>query len=135
MFTNQILGFHLHCYIFYLHILFLEWILNVILTLNLVNLLLFKVFYIIDIFYNCCGFFADPSPSVTKDKSRPDLAGSPSDGLLPPDGDKAFYENLPFHGMQSAPNKVNTLYIMPVTCIPLLTEETLYFSSVWIYVL
>ncbi|XP_069698096.1 hemicentin-2 isoform X4 [Periplaneta americana] len=47
----------------------------------------------------------DPSPSVTKDKSRPDLAASPSDGLLQPDGDKAFYENLPFHGMQSAPNK------------------------------
>ncbi|XP_069698098.1 hemicentin-2 isoform X6 [Periplaneta americana] len=46
-----------------------------------------------------------PSPSVTKDKSRPDLAASPSDGLLQPDGDKAFYENLPFHGMQSAPNK------------------------------
>lgn len=46
-----------------------------------------------------------PSPSVTKDKSRPDLATSPSDGLLQPDGDKAFYENLPFHGMQSAPSK------------------------------
>ncbi|GLG96061.1 Protein turtle [Gryllus bimaculatus] len=46
-----------------------------------------------------------PSPSATKDKSKQDLATSPSDGLLQPDGDKAFYENLPFHGMQSAPNK------------------------------
>jgi hypothetical protein len=74
------------------------------------------------IFYNYCELFADPNPSATKDKSRPDLAGSPSDGLLQPDGDKAFYENLPFHGMQSAPNKVNTFYL--TTCIPLLTEQT-----------
>jgi pyrrolidone-carboxylate peptidase len=67
-----------------------------------------------------CELFADPSASATKDKSRPDLAGSPSDGLLQPDGDKAFYENLPFHGMQSAPNKVNTPSV--ITCIPLLAE-------------
>lgn len=55
-----------------------------------------------------------PSPSATKDKSRPDLAGSPSDGLLQPDGDKAFYENLPFHGMQSAPNKDAALFTPPL---------------------
>ena len=73
-----------------------------------------------DFFLQFYGFFTDPSASATKDKSRSDLAGSPSDGLLQPDGDKAFYENLPFHGMQSAPNKVNTLYV--ITCIPLLTE-------------
>ncbi|XP_021920979.1 uncharacterized protein LOC110830403 [Zootermopsis nevadensis] len=61
----------------------------------------------------------DPSPSVTKDKSRPDLAGSPSDGFLPPDGDKAFYENLPFHGMQSAPNKpASTSCNMNITSRP-----------------
>nr|CAD7392442.1 unnamed protein product [Timema cristinae] len=35
----------------------------------------------------------------------PQTLSSPSDGMLQPDGDKAFYENLPFHGMQSAPNK------------------------------
>ncbi|XP_067007165.1 nephrin isoform X1 [Anabrus simplex] len=46
-----------------------------------------------------------PNQSAIKDKSKQDLASSPSDGLLQPDGDKAFYENLPFHGMQSAPNK------------------------------
>jgi hypothetical protein len=68
-------------------------------------------------FLQFCGLFSDPSASATKDKSRPDLAGSPSDGLLQPDGDKAFYENLPFHGMQSAPNKVNALCV--ITCIPL----------------
>ncbi|XP_063245039.1 hemicentin-1 [Bacillus rossius redtenbacheri] len=48
---------------------------------------------------------ADPNPSAIKDKSKPDLMSSPNDGLLQPDGDKAFYENLPFHGMQTAPNK------------------------------
>ncbi|XP_049814950.1 hemicentin-1 isoform X1 [Schistocerca nitens] len=47
-----------------------------------------------------------PNPSATKDKSKPDLTSSLGDGLLQPDGDKAFYENLPFHGMQSAPNKL-----------------------------
>jgi len=92
----------------------------------ILNLLLFKVFIILTF----CGFFPDPSPSVTKDKSRPDLAGSPSDGLLQPDGEKAFYENLPFHGMQSAPNKVNALYV--ITCILLLTEQIQHFSNIWI---
>ncbi|RZF42221.1 hypothetical protein LSTR_LSTR004370 [Laodelphax striatellus] len=50
-----------------------------------------------------------PNPSSTKDKS--DLnSSSPSDALLQPDGDnKAFYENLPFHGMQNPPNKTPTL--------------------------
>lgn len=32
---------------------------------------------------------------------------SANDALLQPDGDKAFYENLPFHGMQNPPNKVD----------------------------
>ncbi|XP_039278812.1 uncharacterized protein LOC111055569 [Nilaparvata lugens] len=52
---------------------------------------------------------ASPNPSSTKDKS--DLnSSSPSDALLQPDGDnKAFYENLPFHGMQNPPNKTPTL--------------------------
>lgn len=46
-----------------------------------------------------------PNPSATKDKS--DLNSSPSDALLQTDPDnKAFYENLPFHGMQNPPNKV-----------------------------
>ncbi|XP_054282603.1 hemicentin-1-like isoform X4 [Macrosteles quadrilineatus] len=45
-----------------------------------------------------------PNPSTTKDKS--DLNSSPSDALLQTDPDnKAFYENLPFHGMQNPPNK------------------------------
>ncbi|XP_046675859.1 hemicentin-2-like isoform X6 [Homalodisca vitripennis] len=45
-----------------------------------------------------------PNPSATKDKS--DLNSSPSDALLQTDPDnKAFYENLPFHGMQNPPNK------------------------------
>uniref|UniRef100_A0A1B6E6D7 Ig-like domain-containing protein n=1 Tax=Clastoptera arizonana TaxID=38151 RepID=A0A1B6E6D7_9HEMI len=45
-----------------------------------------------------------PNPSATKDKS--DLNSSPSDALLHPDPDnRAFYENLPFHGMQNPPNK------------------------------
>lgn len=30
---------------------------------------------------------------------------SPNDALLPPESDKAFYENLPFHNMQNPPNK------------------------------
>ncbi|KAJ8884311.1 hypothetical protein PR048_016168 [Dryococelus australis] len=48
----------------------------------------------------------DLNPSATKGKSKPDLMPSPNDGLLQPDGDKTFYENLPFHGMQTAPNKL-----------------------------
>lgn len=47
-----------------------------------------------------------PNQSATKDKS--DLNSSPSDALLQTDPDnKAFYENLPFHGIQNPPNKVN----------------------------
>ncbi|XP_075211633.1 neuromusculin isoform X7 [Lycorma delicatula] len=49
-----------------------------------------------------------PNPSATKDKS--DLNSSPNDALLPPDADNnAFYENLPFHGMQNPPNKPVTV--------------------------
>ncbi|CAH0389720.1 unnamed protein product [Bemisia tabaci] len=43
-----------------------------------------------------------PNPSSTTDKSN--LNSSPSDALLSPDNDKAFYENLPFHGLQKPPN-------------------------------
>ncbi|KAI5704488.1 hypothetical protein M8J75_005934 [Diaphorina citri] len=45
---------------------------------------------------------ADKCPA-SKDKN--DLSSSPNDALLQPDGDKVFYENLPFHGMQNPPNK------------------------------
>nr|XP_018907404.1 PREDICTED: hemicentin-1-like isoform X4 [Bemisia tabaci] len=48
-----------------------------------------------------------PNPSSTTDKSN--LNSSPSDALLSPDNDKAFYENLPFHGLQKPPNATNTL--------------------------
>lgn len=44
------------------------------------------------------------SGPANKDKN--DLNASPNDALLQPDGDKVFYENLPFHGMQNPPNKV-----------------------------
>ncbi|XP_075211629.1 neuromusculin isoform X3 [Lycorma delicatula] len=51
---------------------------------------------------------SSPNPSATKDKS--DLNSSPNDALLPPDADNnAFYENLPFHGMQNPPNKPVTV--------------------------
>uniref|UniRef100_A0A8D8XSH0 Hemicentin-2 n=1 Tax=Cacopsylla melanoneura TaxID=428564 RepID=A0A8D8XSH0_9HEMI len=45
---------------------------------------------------------ADKCPA-NKDKNE--LSSSPNDALLQPDGDKVFYENLPFHGMQNPPNK------------------------------
>lgn len=50
-----------------------------------------------------------PGPA-SKDKN--DLSSSPNDALLQPDGDKVFYENLPFHGMQNPPNKVSTAGIV-----------------------
>lgn len=62
-----------------------------------------------------------PNQSATKDKS--DLNSSPSDALLQTDPDnKAFYENLPFHGIQNPPNKVNrrnpnTVIILPELCL------------------
>ncbi|XP_034251543.1 hemicentin-1 isoform X2 [Thrips palmi] len=48
---------------------------------------------------------AGPNPAISKDKAK-DRNNAPGDALLPADGDgKAFYENLPFHGIQNAPNK------------------------------
>ncbi|XP_075211632.1 neuromusculin isoform X6 [Lycorma delicatula] len=56
----------------------------------------------------CIFPLSGPNPSATKDKS--DLNSSPNDALLPPDADNnAFYENLPFHGMQNPPNKPVTV--------------------------
>ncbi|KAG8232213.1 hypothetical protein J437_LFUL010515, partial [Ladona fulva] len=49
-------------------------------------------------------FLPDPNQSATKDKSKqgktPDGVGGSVD-----DDDRAFYENLPFHGLQNPPNK------------------------------
>ncbi|XP_024084209.1 hemicentin-1 isoform X5 [Cimex lectularius] len=43
-----------------------------------------------------------PNPSSNKD-----INSSHSNALLPPDPDKAFYENLPFHNIQNPPNKAS----------------------------
>ena len=40
-------------------------------------------------------------------KSSPD-SGHPDD-LLPPTADKAFYENLPFHGLKKPPPQVGNI--------------------------
>jgi hypothetical protein len=70
--------------------------------------------YIIICEGNCISFLlvwfyfvvSGPNPSAIKDKS--DLNSSPNDALLQPESDRAFYENLPFHGMQNPPNKVKS---------------------------
>lgn len=50
-------------------------------------------------------FVLAPNPSSTGDKGR--LGADPGDGSTDPlTMDKGFYENLPFHGMQNPPNKV-----------------------------
>lgn len=52
-----------------------------------------------------------PNPSSTQDKGVLGAAppgGGSADPLTDPDN--GFYENLPFHGMQSPPNKVRTPY-------------------------
>lgn len=46
-------------------------------------------------------------PGNLSGKSK-DSYNSPSDGLLQPNNDKTFYENLPFHGMQHPPNKLKS---------------------------
>uniref|UniRef100_A0A8D8UIM3 Hemicentin-2 n=1 Tax=Cacopsylla melanoneura TaxID=428564 RepID=A0A8D8UIM3_9HEMI len=51
------------------------------------------------------GVFNKSGGPANKDKNE--LSSSPNDALLQPDGDKVFYENLPFHGMQNPPNKNN----------------------------
>ncbi|XP_065226929.1 hemicentin-2 isoform X2 [Planococcus citri] len=43
---------------------------------------------------------------------------SANDALLQPENDKAFYENLPFHGMQNPPNKLEQKSQNPVPQIP-----------------
>lgn len=41
-----------------------------------------------------------------KSKQSDNDSTTPIDPLNQPENDKAFYENLPFHGMQNPPNKV-----------------------------
>ncbi|XP_046400692.1 uncharacterized protein LOC124166984 isoform X2 [Ischnura elegans] len=47
----------------------------------------------------------DPSLSATRDKSNQGKTPDGNMGGSQPDDDRAFYENLPFHGLQNPPNK------------------------------
>lgn len=66
-----------------------------------------KDFFFLGVVINSLGnllfFSVGPSQSGTGDKSGLGPQGSPHDGL----GERAFYENLPFHGMQNPPAKVS----------------------------
>lgn len=62
------------------------------------------------IFFN----FVRPGSSDLGGKNKNNYH-SPNDALLQPESDKVFYENLPFHGMQNPPNKVNINFSSFVT--------------------